>query len=63
MDPRPAQLDVIKAVSTIRKYIEELDDPIAQKTEAHLAFFNMNIRLDRTRCMKNTLLTDFFSKS
>jgi hypothetical protein len=28
-EPRPTHRDVLKAVSTIRRYIEDLDDPIA----------------------------------
>ena len=59
-DPHPTHCDLLKAVSTVCRYIEDLNDPIARKMEAHLASFNMKIRLDRTKSLKNTLLTDFF---
>ena len=61
-DPLPTHREVLKAVSTIRRYVEDLNDPVARKMEAHLASFNMKIRLDGTRRMKNSLLTDFFTK-
>ena len=63
LDLHPNHHEVLKAVSTIQRYIEGLNDPIARKMEGLLASFNMKIRLDGTRHMKNTLLTDFFSKS
>ena len=62
-DPFPTHRDVLKAVSTIRRYIEDLNDPIARKMEALLGTFNMKIRLDESRVLKNTVLTDFFQKS
>lgn len=62
-DPRPTHRDALKAVSTIHRYIEDLNDPIARKMEALLASFNMNIRVDESRGMKSTLLTDFFQRS
>ena len=62
-DPFPTHHDVLKAVSTICRYIEDLNNPIAQKMEALLGTFNMKIRLDESRVLKNTVLTDFFQKS
>ena len=62
-DPCPTHRDALKAVSTIRWYIKDLNHSIAQKMEALLGTFNMNIRLDESRVLKNTVLTDFFQKS
>lgn len=62
-DPRPTHRDALKAVSTIRRYIEDLNNPIARKMEALLASFNMKIRVDKSRGMKSTVLTDFFQRS
>lgn len=62
-DPRPTHRDALKAASTIRRYIEDLNDPIARKMEALLASFNMKIRVDETRHMKTTVITDFFHRS
>ena len=61
-DPCPTHCEVLKAVSTIHRYIEDLNDPIARTMETHLASLSMKIRLDGARCMKNTLLTKFFPK-
>jgi NAD-dependent oxidoreductase involved in siderophore biosynthesis len=57
----PAHRELIKAVSTIRRCIEDLNDPIARNLEVNLASFNMNIHLEGTRHMKKSLLTDFFT--
>ena len=62
-DPHPTHHNVLKAVSTICWYIKDLNDPITQKMEALLGIFNMNIRLDKSWVLKNTVLTDFFQKS
>jgi hypothetical protein len=40
IEPRPMQRDVLKAVSTIRKYIDESDDPVSRKIEELLGPFN-----------------------
>ena len=62
LDPRPTYRDVLKAVSTIRRYIDDLNDPIARKMEALFASFNMKLRLDKSRSMKGTVLTDHFKR-
>jgi hypothetical protein len=41
IEPRPTRRDVLKAVSTIRKYIDELDDPVSRKIEELLGPFNL----------------------
>jgi hypothetical protein len=33
-EPQPTRREVIKAVSTINKYIDDLDDPVSCKTSA-----------------------------
>ncbi|KAF8219085.1 hypothetical protein L208DRAFT_1555854, partial [Tricholoma matsutake] len=59
LDPRPTYRDVLKAVSTIHRYIDDLNDPIAHKMEALLASFNMKLCLNESRSMKGTVLTDY----
>ena len=56
LDPRPTYRDVLKAVSTIHRYIDDLNDPIACKMEALLASFNMKLHLNESRSMKGTVL-------
>ena len=62
-NPFPTHHDVLKAVSAIRQYIKDLNNPITRKMEALLGTFNMKIHLDESRVLKNTVLTDFFQKS
>ncbi|KIM36342.1 hypothetical protein M413DRAFT_78330 [Hebeloma cylindrosporum] len=63
INPRPTHRDALKATATIARYIEDLNDPIARKMESLLASFNMKIRLDESRAMKHTVLTDFFRRA
>jgi hypothetical protein len=62
IEPRPTRRDVLKAVSTISKYVDEVNDPIACKVEGILSSFNRQLRLDESRSMKSTVLTAFFHK-
>jgi hypothetical protein len=61
-EPRPTRHDVLKAASTIGRYIDDMNEPIARKLEALLGSFNRQLRLDETRSMKSTVLTDFFGR-
>ncbi|KAF8235827.1 hypothetical protein L208DRAFT_1255204, partial [Tricholoma matsutake] len=60
--PHPTRRDVLKAVSTINKYINKLNDPITCKVEGILGSFNRQLCLDETRSMKAMVLTDFFQR-
>jgi hypothetical protein len=63
-EPQPTWRDVLKAVSTIRKYIDELDDPLAvsHKIEELLGPFNWQLRFEETKNTKHTILTNYFFK-
>ncbi|KAF8981452.1 hypothetical protein BDQ17DRAFT_1549491 [Cyathus striatus] len=54
--------DVLKAVSTIKRYTEDMDDPFSRKVDTILGSFNRRLRLDEFKNMKDTALTDFFIK-
>jgi hypothetical protein len=43
VEPRPTQRKVLKAVSTINKYIADFNNPIAHKLEALLGSFNRQL--------------------
>ncbi|KAF8231111.1 hypothetical protein L208DRAFT_1074923, partial [Tricholoma matsutake] len=58
----PTWHDVLKAVSTISRYTEDLDYPIAHKFEALLSSFNKQLWLEETKSMKETVLTDLFQR-
>jgi hypothetical protein len=62
LEPRPTGRDLLKAVSTIGRYVDDLNEPIARKMEAVLGSFSRQLRLDETRTMKSSVLTDFFPR-
>lgn len=62
IEARPTRCDVLKAVSTINRYTDDLNDPIARKCEALLCSFSRQLRLEESRNLKGTVLTDFFPK-
>jgi len=62
LKPYPNRRDILKAVSTIGRYIEDLNEPIAHRMEALLGPFNMQLCLDETKSMKTTVLTDYFQR-
>jgi hypothetical protein len=62
MEPCPTRHEVLKALSTIGKCIEDLNDPIARKLDILLRTFNQQLHLKETQSMRS-LVTDFFQKS
>ena len=62
VEPRPTQCDILKAASTIGKYTNELNDPLARKIEALLGSFNRQLCLEETTAMKDGVLTDYFQR-
>jgi hypothetical protein len=61
LEPPPSRHDVAKAVATINRYIEELNDPLARKVEALLGTFNQQLHLNEAKSLKDTLMTDYFT--
>lgn len=59
----PSRRDILKAVSMIGRYTDNMNDPVARKMEAILGAFTRQLRLDETRAMKNSVLTDFFNRT
>ena len=60
IEPQPTRREVLKAVLTISKYIDELDDPLSCKIEGLLQSFNRQLCLNETKNIKDTDLTNFF---
>ena len=63
IEPLPMRRDVLMAVSTIEKYTNDLNDPMARKIEALLGSFNRQLHLEESRGMKDVVLTNFFKRS
>ena len=59
----PSRRAVLKAVSTIRQYLDDWDNPTACSREAPLGSFNRQLSLDETNSMKITVTTDFFRRA
>jgi hypothetical protein len=49
-------------VSTINKYVEEVNDPLARRIEALLGSLNRQLHIDEARNKKETFLTDYFQR-
>ncbi len=60
-EPPPTRRNVVKAASTINKYIIKLNDPQSCKLEAMLNAFNWQLCFDKTKNLKEMILTDFFT--
>jgi hypothetical protein len=62
VEPQLTRREVLKAVSTISKYIDELDDPVSRKIEGlpSLRSFNRQLCLNEAKSMKDTVLTKYF---
>lgn len=60
--PRPTRRDVLKAISMIGRYIDDINNPIACKVEALLVTFNKQLRHEETKNMKETFLTEYFQR-
>ena len=57
IEPHPILCEVLKAISTMGKYTNDLNDPFAQKIEALLGLFTRQFCFGETRHMENA---DFF---
>ena len=53
-EPQPSWQDVLKATSTISKFIVNMDDPIAHKLEGLISSLNMQLHPEESRKLKDT---------
>ena len=63
IEPRPTRREVLEVISTIGKYANDLNDPIARKMEAILGSFSWQLCLNETKSMQNAVLSYFFQKA
>ena len=61
VEPCPNRQDVLIAVSTIVRYVANMNDPLACKVESLLGSLTRLLRIDEARSMRDTVLTDFFT--
>lgn len=62
-EPPPTQHDVLKVVTTIGKYTDDINDPIVHKMEVILGAFTRQLCLNETITMKSSVLTDFVDRT
>ncbi|KAJ7249635.1 hypothetical protein C8J57DRAFT_1079546 [Mycena rebaudengoi] len=60
--PRPTRRQALEAVPTIHGYISDRGDDFARQMEVILADFGRQTRLDDAKAMRETQMTDYFSR-
>ena len=62
LEARPTYREVLLATSVINRYIDGIDSPVARQMEAVLPPFTRQIRLEQSRTMVSTNITDYFTR-
>ena len=60
VEPVPTRRELLKAVSTIRKYTDGSNNSLVRKIDALLGTFTRQLRFEETQRMKDSVITDFF---
>ncbi|KAJ6506499.1 hypothetical protein C8R45DRAFT_1090189 [Mycena sanguinolenta] len=60
--PGPSRLQALEAALTLREYILDRDDEFARQMEVVLARFGRQTCLDGMKAMRETQMTDYFSR-
>ncbi|KAJ7910976.1 hypothetical protein B0H13DRAFT_1876158 [Mycena leptocephala] len=59
-DPKPTRKEALQAVSTLQKYLADVDGAFARKLEMGLATFGRETQLERSKTLVSTSITDYF---
>ncbi|GLB34609.1 putative DDE superfamily endonuclease [Lyophyllum shimeji] len=62
VDEKPTRKDALTAAFTLQRYIADLNEPFARKLEGILASFGRQTRLEASRAMEPTHITDYFTR-
>ncbi|KAJ7851952.1 hypothetical protein B0H14DRAFT_2355007, partial [Mycena olivaceomarginata] len=62
-DPKPTRKEALQAVSTLRKYLSDVDGAFARKLELGLATFGRETELERSKNLVSTPITDHFVRT
>ncbi|KAJ6617328.1 hypothetical protein B0H10DRAFT_2033776 [Mycena sp. CBHHK59/15] len=60
--PRPSRRQALEAASTLWAYLSDRDDGFARQLEVVLAQFGCQTRLDDMKTMRDTQMTDYFTR-
>ena len=60
-EPPPTRKKALQAMMVLRRYANEMDDPLARKVEAALGSFGQMTRVHELKSMKDKKLTSYFT--
>ncbi|KAJ7869285.1 hypothetical protein B0H14DRAFT_3580587 [Mycena olivaceomarginata] len=60
-EPKPTRQEALQAVSTLRKYLADVDGVFARKLEMGLATFGRETQLEHSKSLVSTSITDYFT--
>ena len=60
VEPVPTWRELLKVVSTIRKYTDGSNNSLVRKIDALLGTFTGQLHFEETQRMKDSVITDFF---
>ena len=60
--PQPSRAEALSAVGTLQRYLSPMDNPFARKLEAVLASFGRQTRLEDVESMRDSSITDYFTR-
>ena len=60
VEPCPTYREIFRAVSTISRYVERVDYPVACRLECDLAELAQQVRSERSHALSTTKITDYF---
>ncbi|EIW83687.1 DDE-domain-containing protein [Coniophora puteana RWD-64-598 SS2] len=61
VEPPPTRKQVLGAASVIGRCLDEMDDPLARKLEVLLASFTRQLRIDASKQLEPSKITDYFT--
>ena len=62
LEPLPTRREILDAVSVIKRYIDDMNDPIAQKLDSVLVSFRRELRIKESKSLISTKMTDYFRR-
>ncbi|KAJ7813528.1 hypothetical protein B0H14DRAFT_2376751, partial [Mycena olivaceomarginata] len=60
-EQKPTRKEALQAVSTLQKYLADVDSSFARNLELGLATFGRETQLERSKALVSTLITDYFT--
>ena len=61
-EPPPTRKEALQAMMVLRRYANEMDDPLVRKVEAVLGLFGRMTQVHEVKSMKDKKLTSYFTR-